>query len=111
MSKLEDARMKLRGELEAPPALRRFGSGWTSGVLGLVLGDVARIAAPAALLGLATALGLSRLLRAMLYGVAPSDPLTYFAAGSILCGLAALAALGPARRAMRIDPAVALREE
>lgn len=31
-------RMKLRGELEAPPALRRFGSGWVSGVLGLVLG-------------------------------------------------------------------------
>lgn len=38
MSKLHDARMKLRGELEAPPALRRFGSGWISGVLGLVLG-------------------------------------------------------------------------
>ena len=30
--------MKVRGELEAPPALRRFGSGWISGVLGLVLG-------------------------------------------------------------------------
>src|SRR5580698_7541455 len=38
MSKLHDARMKLRGEIEAPPALRRFGSGWISGVLGLVLG-------------------------------------------------------------------------
>jgi sterol desaturase/sphingolipid hydroxylase (fatty acid hydroxylase superfamily) len=38
MSKLHDARMQLRGELEAPPALRRFGSGWISGVLGLVLG-------------------------------------------------------------------------
>jgi sterol desaturase/sphingolipid hydroxylase (fatty acid hydroxylase superfamily) len=38
MSKIKDARMKLRGELEAPPALRRFGSGWISGVLGLVLG-------------------------------------------------------------------------
>lgn len=37
MSKLKAARMKLRGELEAPPALRRFGSGWISGVLGLVL--------------------------------------------------------------------------
>jgi ABC-type antimicrobial peptide transport system permease subunit len=76
-----------------------------------VLADVARIAAPAALLGLATALALSRLLRAMLYGVAPSDPVTYLAAGGILCGLAVVAALGPARRAMRIDPAVALREE
>src|SRR5579871_1532341 len=38
MSKLHDARMKLRGELEAPPALRKFGEGWISGVLGLVLG-------------------------------------------------------------------------
>jgi sterol desaturase/sphingolipid hydroxylase (fatty acid hydroxylase superfamily) len=38
MSKIHDARMKLRGELEAPPALRRFGSGWISGVLGLILG-------------------------------------------------------------------------
>jgi len=38
MSKLHEARLKLRGELESPPALRRFGSGWISGVLGLVLG-------------------------------------------------------------------------
>src|SRR5262249_47043056 len=38
MSKLHDARLKLRGELEAPPSLRRFGSGWLSGVIGLVLG-------------------------------------------------------------------------
>ena len=40
VSKLHEARLKLRGELEAPPALRRFGSGWISGVLGLVLGLV-----------------------------------------------------------------------
>src|SRR3954465_992780 len=38
MSTIHDARLHLRGELEAPPALRRFGSGWVSGVLGLVLG-------------------------------------------------------------------------
>src|SRR5215467_3828100 len=38
MSKLHDARMQLRGELEAPAGLRRFGSGWISGVLGFVLG-------------------------------------------------------------------------
>src|ERR1700722_2612510 len=38
MGKLHEVRMKVRGELEAPPALRRFGSGWISGVLGLVLG-------------------------------------------------------------------------
>lgn len=38
MSKLHEARMELRRELEAPAALRRFGSGWISGVLGLVFG-------------------------------------------------------------------------
>ena len=38
MSHLHETRMKLRGELEAPPALRRFGSGWISGVIGLSLG-------------------------------------------------------------------------
>ena len=38
MSKLHEARMELRGELEAPEAFRRFGSGWISGVLGLVFG-------------------------------------------------------------------------
>jgi sterol desaturase/sphingolipid hydroxylase (fatty acid hydroxylase superfamily) len=38
MSRLHEARLVLRGELEAPPGLRRFGSGWISGVLGLVLG-------------------------------------------------------------------------
>jgi hypothetical protein len=37
MESLHNARLKLRGELEAPPALRRFGSGWISGVIGLVL--------------------------------------------------------------------------
>src|SRR5262245_23587811 len=38
MSKTHEVRLKLRGELEAPPALRRFGSGWISGVLGFILG-------------------------------------------------------------------------
>lgn len=38
MNKVHDARLKIRAELEAPPALRRFGSGWTSGVLGFILG-------------------------------------------------------------------------
>jgi sterol desaturase/sphingolipid hydroxylase (fatty acid hydroxylase superfamily) len=38
VSKLHDVRVKVRGELEAPPVLRRFGTGWISGVLGLVLG-------------------------------------------------------------------------
>jgi putative ABC transport system permease protein len=80
-------------------------------VLALVMTEVARIAVPALAVGLLAALALSRLVRALLYGVAPSDPLTYAAAGVLLCVLAIVAALGPARRAMRIDPASALRAE
>jgi sterol desaturase/sphingolipid hydroxylase (fatty acid hydroxylase superfamily) len=38
MNRIHEARLKLRRELEAPPALRKFGSGWTSGVLGIILG-------------------------------------------------------------------------
>src|SRR4051794_2678446 len=38
MSRIHERRMQLRAEIEAPPALRRFGSGWISGVLGFVLG-------------------------------------------------------------------------
>ena len=38
MSKVHEARLRLRSELEASPPLRRFGSGWISGVIGLVLG-------------------------------------------------------------------------
>src|SRR5258707_13137369 len=39
MNAIHKTRLKLRGELEAPPALRQFGSGWISGVLGFVLGS------------------------------------------------------------------------
>ena len=38
MNPLQEARLQVRRELEAPPALRKFGSGWISGVLGLMLG-------------------------------------------------------------------------
>ena len=62
-------------------------------------------------LGLAAAYGLSRLLTAFLFGVKPVDPLV-FVAVPILLGLVSLAAIWvPASRAMRIDPAVALRQE
>jgi putative ABC transport system permease protein len=66
---------------------------------------------PAVAIGLLAALGLSRLVRALLFGVAPSDPLTYAASGALLSVLAIVAALGPARRAMRIGPGSALRAE
>jgi ABC-type antimicrobial peptide transport system permease subunit len=62
-------------------------------------------------LGAVAACALTRVLRGMLYGVSPMDPLT-FAAGTLLLSLIAiLACFLPARRAARIDPMVALRHE
>jgi putative ABC transport system permease protein len=63
------------------------------------------------LLGLAAALGLGRLLAAFLFRVEPSDPTTLVETMSLLAGVAVLACYIPARRAAKIDPAVALRSE
>ena len=80
-------------------------------VLGMVVrqGMVQALAGTAA--GIAGALLLSRLMAGMLYGVRPTDPVTFAGVGMVL-GLAALAATCvPARKATRIDPMVALRHE
>jgi predicted permease len=60
-------------------------------------------------LGMAASLALTGTLESLLYGVTPSDPLTFTAIGALLLVVAALAAYFPARRASRIDPMVALR--
>jgi putative ABC transport system permease protein len=63
------------------------------------------------IIGIAGSLALTRVVRAVLFGIKPTDPLTFIAA---LVGLAAAALLAcyiPARRALRIDPNVALRYE
>jgi ABC-type antimicrobial peptide transport system permease subunit len=62
-------------------------------------------------LGLAGAFGLARLLTSLLYGVSPTDPVSYAAIAGLLVGVAALASWLPARRAARVDPMIALKSE
>jgi predicted permease len=64
-----------------------------------------------ALIGGALAAAGARLIRAMLYGVSPVDPLGFAGALAMLGAVAAVAALAPARAALRVDPAVTLRHE
>jgi predicted permease len=87
--------------------------------LGAAMGDVVRLvlgrAALLAVAGLAVggvlAFGASRLLESMLFGLKPDDPVTWALVLAAVAGISLLAAAGPAWRASRIDPMVALREE
>ena len=63
------------------------------------------------ILGILAALGLTRLMAQMLYGVSSTDPATFFAITTLLTVVALLACLFPALRATRVDPLSALRHE
>jgi putative ABC transport system permease protein len=80
-------------------------------VLGLVLGQGLSLVGLGLVLGLAGAFVSTRLLSGMLHGVTARDPLTFAQTAAVLIGVAVLASLIPARRAARIDPAIALRAE
>lgn len=80
-------------------------------VLRMVLWQGLRLAGVGAILGLAASIALAGLLRGMLYGIAPNDPLTLAGATSALLLIALAACWIPARRATRVDPIVALRYE
>ena len=83
----------------------------TGGVVRLVLRHGLALAATGVSLGLASSLALTRLLQSMLFQVQPDDPSVYLAVAAMVGVVTLIAAYIPARRAARIDPAVALRQE
>jgi putative ABC transport system permease protein len=80
-------------------------------VLGLIIGKGMKLAVIGCATGLLAAVGLTRVMQALLFAISPTDPLTFVASGLLLLGIAALACWLPGVRAMRVDPIVALRQE
>jgi putative ABC transport system permease protein len=80
-------------------------------VLGMVLGDGAKLAIIGIAIGTVGALVLTQFIRSFLYSVSPSDPLTFTGIAFVLAAVAIVASYVPARRAMKVDPNTALRCE
>ena len=93
--------MGIRLALGAPPR----------DLLKMVVGQGMKLALAGVGIGLAAAFGLTRLMRGLLFGVSALDPLTFIAVALLLAGVALIACYLPARRAMRVDPLIALRHE
>ena len=82
-----------------------------SDVMSMVMAEGGRIAALGVLFGVLAALGLTRAMTRLLFGVKPTDPATFGAVSALLAVIALAACYLPARRATRVDPMVALRYE
>jgi putative ABC transport system permease protein len=80
-------------------------------VLRMVLGEGLKLALAGAAIGLGLSLWLSRALASFLFGVGPSDTVTFLAAGTTLAAAVCLASYLPARQATRVDPIAALRRD
>ncbi len=80
-------------------------------VFALVVGQGGRFAMLGIAMGFAASLGAARAMSSFLYGVSPTDPLTFAAVALLLAGVVMIASYVPARRAMRVDPMVALRQD
>jgi len=77
----------------------------------LVVRQAMLLALVGAAIGIAGALALSRLMASQLYGVRPTDPVTFISVAALLLIVALAASYLPARRAMRVEPMAALRYE
>ncbi len=95
-----------RGEI----AIRLALGAQRSTILKMVLRRGLGLAAAGSGLGVVAALIVSHLMAGLLYGVSPSDPLTFIGLTAVLVVVALAACYIPARRAMRVDPIIALRQ-
>jgi putative ABC transport system permease protein len=91
--------------------VRRALGATTSDVIRLVVANAVRVVVTGAVIGLILSAVVGRMLTTMLFGVEPLDPLTFTGVAALLALTAALSIAGPAWRATRIDPAVALRSK
>jgi putative ABC transport system permease protein len=80
-------------------------------ILRVILQQGLRLAVTGAVIGIVCAVIVSHLMATLLYGVEPTDPLSFAGVATLFVGVALLACYLPARRAMKIDPMVALRHE
>jgi predicted permease len=80
-------------------------------VLGMVIRQGITLTLMGIAIGIVAALGVTRLINSMIFGVTPYDPITFLMVAGVLVAVAFLACYIPARRAMRVDPMVALRYE
>jgi predicted permease len=92
-------------------SIRMALGGNSASVLRLVVGQGMRVVVIGVVLGVVAALGLARLVSSLLFGVSAADALTFVAVSGALVGVALVACLVPARRAVAIQPATILRGE